>query len=533
MKIFFIIILLLIVQNIFGETKSSRWIDLEWDEVENAKGYDVSLAEVIDGKEYPRGNFQTDIPHWSKEENPGKFLLRIRARDSRNVPGAWGEPIEFIVKNLNPILLFPNNSDSFVKDENKANEIKFQWSEVKGVNKYFFQLKNATGKIISKNETNNTFIIIPIKNIGEYTWDVKNNPEDLFKSEENPTITKTFSIKGEKLKSPIIDINLNDSRGIIISWPEITRATSYSYSINSLNDTNQNQILLSETKKTTFGIPFSKIPQGKWFLSIKSMAKDYVESNDSRVIFNTIDNKTEIISNESITYEKNFRALNSSKLSFAIGYPSSKFINKNYELDTLNSENLRGIAINLSLSHAFWEKFNFYSSLEASQLANNNASINIYELKEQLRYFFGTRFINMQIGIGAGYKSLPNLYSNRLETPKVVSSSTFSTLNAVSSFQLNLKWNENFENELYADISHSMSKIGDSNTFSASNDISANFKTIYNINSKFNINVNYYFKKMENRYKAITGGSSFAIDGDINTSQNKFSTIMFGSEFFY
>ena len=533
MKIIFTFYFLIFSNVIYAQSVNSRWIDLEWDEVEGAKGYDINLSELIDDKEYPRGTFHSDIPHWSKEENPGKYLLRIRARDNRNAPGSWGEPITFNVKNYDPLPLSPNDTESITKDENKSNEIKFQWSEVKGVSKYYFQLKKISGKNISKNETSNTFIIVPVNEIGEYTWDIKNAPEDLFQNKENIKVYRRFSIKGERLKSPIVDINLNDPRGIIISWPEISRATSYSYSINTLDETAQNQTLQLETKKTTFGIPLSKIPQGKWFLSIKSLAKDYVDSNDSRVIFLTKDNKTEIISNESVFNESNFRNLNSSKLSFSIGYPSAKNINKNYELDTLNTENLRGIAINLNFSQEFWNKFNFYSSLEISQLANNFATLNTIELKAQTRYFYGNRFLNTQLGLGLGYKSLPNLHSNRLTSPKSVTSNSFSTLNAVASIQFNFKWNENFENEIYSDLSHSIIKLGNSTIFSPSSDFSFNFKTIYNINSKFNINVNYYFKKMENRYKAITGGSSFAIDGDINTSQNKFSTIMFGSEFFY
>lgn len=514
---------------------STRWIDIEWEAIENANGYEVHLVEKIEDKEYERGIYRTDLPNWSKSEKPGNYLIKIRALDHRGAPGAWSPPIPFNISPPPVQLLYPLEDDSLIKSEAEINEIKFQWLKISGVDEYDLYIKDKQNNIIAQKRVLDTKTNIQINKIGDYRWGVL--PAQTNSSFDTNSIDlkneRNFSIKGEKLKAPILEIKIIENKGVYIKWKEIVRATHYRIAASNLDESVSTQFFKATTQKTVNGIPEGQIPEGKWLYSIRSTAANYSDSNESRAIFLTKNKKTTLISNESIFNEENYRNLESSRISFSIGYPTVEIENRSYELDTINKETLRGISIDSSIDLNFFEKYNSFSKIAIGQFANSFSSLTTIEASSQMRQIFGNREINYQFGVGVNYKNLPNLSSNRLISPKTVSRSAMSSFGGTASLQLNKKWNEQLENEIYAELSRSFFKLSGISEIYGSNDTKLFFKTMYNINSQFNIHLTYHIKNLNNIYQAQTGNGSFALDGDKNHTYFKTNFLLFGTEYFF
>ena len=308
---------------------AARWIDIEWSSVEGAAAYEISLSEVIDSIESPRGIFSTDTASWSKEVNPGNYKVRIRTLDKRKVPGAWGEPIPVIIKQEDPQQLVPLDNEKILKNETGKTSISFQWAKVYGIQEYTIRVYNDKGAELLFKQTNETEITLELDDINDYFWLVTTGGKNQIQSPKLNELKRRFSIRGEKLKSPVIEVDSNHPKGIYLKWPDVYRAIEYEISLSRLLKDKNELVKKFVTKKPLFGLGKTLIPQGKWVLAVVAKSNLYKNSDISRIIFNTEGKKTEVITNESTFKETNYRNNNSSLVSMKIGYPTLIYQNIN------------------------------------------------------------------------------------------------------------------------------------------------------------------------------------------------------------
>lgn len=517
--------------------KPSRWIDIEWEEVPGAKGYDIELFEVIDQKEFSRGVFHTNDPHWAKEANPGKYNIKMRALDNRKVPGPWGEAIPFVIKLETAQLLRPLENEEIQKEEISKTKIIFQWSKVFGADDYVVKIYNSKNSVIKTENTKNNEVSIDLDEIGDYFWNVAprtSNEEEMNGIPDDKLPKKKFSIRGEKLKSPVIEIDQRSPKGIIFKWQEVYRAEEYEVNISKVLEDKNEIVLQQNTKKNIYALARNKIPQDKWLLSVSSKSKNYKRSEEARVILKTEKNSTEIISNESIFKETNYRHPNKSYLGLQIGYPSIAYANKNYEKDTKNSQSLRGILIIGLSSLQINETYNIYSTFSLGQFADSYAEVSPFSLSSGFRKVWGSSHLKFQTGLSLGISSTPMLFSNRLSTTSVTQKDFIAAYPEVN-FQLNYKFTDHFEVEAQSRIDYSLLNLKSSVSGEINQTLNLNYylKLIYNINSNFNFSGAFNIYNLNNQTKAKTGSDSFALPGDVNESKLTSRYINFGVEYFY
>src|SRR5437868_5616668 len=90
-----------------GEALSRHHLELELDEVQGVKGYEVKLLRIQKGKKKPPAIFKLKKSVWAADLVPGKYEMAVRSIDERGVPGEWSESQEILVKIPAPAIVHP------------------------------------------------------------------------------------------------------------------------------------------------------------------------------------------------------------------------------------------------------------------------------------------------------------------------------------------------------------------------------------------------------------------------------------------
>lgn len=179
-----------------------RLVNFEWEAIENAKSYEIELKQVKE-KDPKTFSFKVSEAAWNGRLTPGKYLMRLRSRDYRGVPGDWSEPSEFNVGLETAALKFPGARVKIDTKENSSASIGFQWSPVGGADQYHFVLTSEDGKTqitetLSKPEFKTS---LPVAS--HYTWKVSaSNSEGIV---SDATAVGQFTLLGKAVENPKIE----------------------------------------------------------------------------------------------------------------------------------------------------------------------------------------------------------------------------------------------------------------------------------------------------------------------------------------
>jgi hypothetical protein len=529
--------------NCFAETKSSRWIDLEWDEVEGSKGYDIELFEVLDKKEFSRGIFHTETPHWSKETIPGRYNVKIRAIDQRKVPGAWGEPIPVTIKLSSTQLLRPMQDEVFSTSEISDLIITFEWSHVAGAQLYQIIGVNSNNSIIFNEVTKEIQFKTKLNNIDNYKWmviplfniDDKKEVKDILLSKDETMAKKSFIIKGQALKRPNIDIEIVKNRGFIFRWAEVFKANNYTYEVFKDEDNKElKKILSGNTSKKLWALGKEKLQNGTYVISIKAQAKDFQDSDNARITIRIDKDRLEVLNNESINKESSTRTRNASSLVGSFGYPNFTYSTKYYETDTYNEQSLRGVRVD-----GKWSYFLKNSSLQ------NNLNFSFSQVADT--YFDGTIssitdsigksfiFSNFQIFASFGLRvdSFPIIYADRINV-KLINKNGMTLapeLNLDVGYELNNNTKIHFQTVIFSPLL--AIKLPNNPKLVPSLGFELGLKGTYTLFQQLDLFSG--INRIEHTFKhySIVNDSSFALEGDIDIIKYKSTYLIFGMEFFY
>ena len=529
-----LIILFLNINFVIAADSSARWIDLEWDSVEGAAAYEISLSEIIDSVEAPRGVFSTDTASWSKEVNPGNYSVRIRTLDARKVPGAWGDPIPVVINQEDPQPLVPLDNEEILKNETGKTKITFQWAKVYGTQEYTIRVFDNKGSELISKKTNETEMTLELDDINDYFWLVTSGSGTQIQTPALSELKRKFSIRGEKLKAPLIEVNSNHPKGVYFKWSEVYRALEYEVSITRISESQNELIKKFITKKPLFGIGTNLIPQGKWVFAVVAKSNLYKNSEVSRIIFTTEGKKNIVMTNESVVKETNYRDSRASTISINFSNPTLNYSNINYETDTSNDQSLLGMQFSLNHSLNFADSLNLNSLLTIGQFSDSLIDVMNYNFSTGVRKAWEIKLLKIQTGLSLGLRSTPILIPNRLSQPNLTKN-ILMILYPEFNFQVNYNITENFEIEFLTklDMNFKNLKSSDCGELEKSLNKLIGFRTSYNVNNKFNFSIGINLLDISNRTYAKTGSNSFAISGDINESIFNANYIDFGVKYFY
>ena len=327
--------------------QETRWVDLEWDTIEDATEYEVELFEVADDQEFSRGTFKTLAPKWSHSVAPGKYFIRLRSIDERGVPGEWSEKVDVKVKVLSPLLLRPSMNEKLMQSM-----VSFEWKEVSGATSYQLVVLDSSGKVLHNAVTPLAKETVYLKDLGAYKWTVfslENDDEAREEKDFTEGSYKAFERVGGELEAPALKVQINEE--VKISWEKIPDAQSYE--VDFLPPQRKGEKNRRYTVVDDFYI-FSKdlIKEGVSTVTVKALAKGYQDS--ARSLVKIVKNENSITTQDNVTG----RSLNLNKpltqffwrhqVFSTLSLSRPNYQSKNVETDTqLKQKDLIGAGLNL------------------------------------------------------------------------------------------------------------------------------------------------------------------------------------------
>ena len=285
--IFITLTLLTAANSALAETYR-RDVSFEFEEVADAKSYDVEIRPVAkDGTVGKPMSFKTKQAIWTGKLVPGKYTMSLRARDIRGVPGDWSPPAEFNV-NLDPVKIKSPAADAKIKtDETEEVSQKFEWEPVNGANEYRFELNSEDGKtqvVETLKELKYTAKVPVAKN---YTWKITGFGQNEMQSDS--TTTNSFTIIGKKIPAP--KITAPESEYVRdVSWNRPDNVEKYDLTLSRINPTTKKweKVLTQENVKEEAFHFDEKHPGGTYRLEVKAKSEKRVDSDTAKVNFKVI-----------------------------------------------------------------------------------------------------------------------------------------------------------------------------------------------------------------------------------------------------
>lgn len=270
MKFIFLILFMLVSKAAFSQ--ESRWIDIEWEPVEDAVNYEVELFEEENDTKTPRGKFKVESSTWSNAVPPGKYSLRIRSLDKRGVPGEWSEFIPVKVRMQNPRLFQPVPGSKI-----NTPEVNFEWSEIDGAASYQLVVKNGEGKIVHNNLVKDLRASLYLDDLGNYSWvSYALEENEALRPEEEFLASgfKPFSRVGGELDPPEVKVNVSGK--VSITWQKIRGARVYE--VDYLPPADSDKSRRFKLRRESFAFAANRLREGVTTITFKSTAPGYPDS---------------------------------------------------------------------------------------------------------------------------------------------------------------------------------------------------------------------------------------------------------------
>lgn len=201
-KLLLIIFLLSFASQSHGEAYR-RFVSFDWEEIPDVKTYEIELKPVAPEQKSEKSFiFKSNKASWGGKLFPGKYLMRLRSLDHRNVAGEWSEFTDFNVQ-LEPVKIISPTQDFTDKtNQEKEKEIEFKWDATGGALGYEFEI-SSTDKSFSKIEKiNSTALKLTLPVSQKYEWKITALASDDLKSEKSDL--QNLTLIGKKLTPPKI-----------------------------------------------------------------------------------------------------------------------------------------------------------------------------------------------------------------------------------------------------------------------------------------------------------------------------------------
>lgn len=501
LKISLLVLSLLASTLLFAD--ASRWIDIEWDKVPDAKEYEVELFLEEDGSSYSRGKFTVDSPHWSNAVYPGTYSLRIRSIDARGVPGEWTDKFPVKVKILNPSLIRPSKaekvSDTFVK---------FEWLPIKDASGYQLIVRDANKRIVHQSSLNEASESVYIKSLGQYSWTafaLGQGEAAPSKEEWSEKSFVEFERVGGELEAPQVQTRV--TKNVELVWKPVSDAVSYEIDFlpNPQSSLKNRRFRI---KKNQFSFPFKFIPQGGSTVTVRALAPQYKDSIKSIV---KINREGEAISVSGVEVAKKNVEIRppselfwSNQLFLNGSFSSYSYTSKNQRTDTkLDQDDLTGLGFNAEWIIQKTPVSNKHKMETGAQFLSTK-TVDVVEARLSYQYLWSySSYTKMwSAGLGGSFMSLPSLMGNRMNG-KVEGDSNPSIGPEVSLTMidpLSLKWH------LQADLTYALHIIGKADPFSWIR-FQGRFFNYYSTNKAYYIGAEYqrWDQKFDAKNSALSG----------------------------
>lgn len=254
-----------------AESTYRRLVNFEWDAIENAKSYEIELTQSTDSKDdKPKiFTFKTKEPAWNGRLTPGKYLMKLRSRDYRGVPGEWSPDSDFNVGLENVVLKSPASRSKFVSKDNATTNLNFEWAAVGGAEKYFFELTSEDGKTTITKELSETSLKLDVPVAQGYTWKV--SAQDAKGVPSDAVSVAQFTILGAPIAKPAI-ARLESEYVRELKWTRPDNTESYDVYLLKADEASKKWVKYKTFKEyKEDNLPFDETwPGGRYQLVVRA-----------------------------------------------------------------------------------------------------------------------------------------------------------------------------------------------------------------------------------------------------------------------
>lgn len=272
----------------FGQVASyRREVSFEWEEVVDAKSYDVQIRAVTTEGLGKIMNFKTKDAIWAGKLVPGKYTMSLRSRDLRGVPGEWSPPSEFMVHLDSVKVKAPLEKAQIKADDEEEFSVKFEWQPVQGAKEYQFELTSEDGKTKVTQTTTSASYSAKLPVAMNYTWKISGVSEFAIPSET--TTSTNFTVIGKKISTPQISAPENEFVREV-NWSRPSSVEKYDVTLNRYNpQTKKFEKLLVQENVTGEIFQFDgSHPGGTYSLHVKAKGQLRESSDTAKVTFKVI-----------------------------------------------------------------------------------------------------------------------------------------------------------------------------------------------------------------------------------------------------
>lgn len=252
-----------------------RLVNFEWEAIDGAKSYEIELRQ--NKEESPDGKskiftFKVKEAAWNGRLTPGKYLMRLRSRDYRGVPGDWSPESDFNVGLDTAVLKSPASKARF--DTKEADKVKmtFEWAPVGGADEYQFVLTSEDGKTEVAQTLQETNLKLELPVAKNYTWKVSASNKEGIKSDA--TAVSEFTLLGKALEAP--KISKPESEFVReIKWARPDNVSQYDVYVLKLNESTKKWEKYKVIENTTEdSMPFDDSwPGGRYQVAVRAKAE--------------------------------------------------------------------------------------------------------------------------------------------------------------------------------------------------------------------------------------------------------------------
>lgn len=265
--------------NVFAQELPLKTIELEWDPVDNAFGYEVRLTPEGGGKPLL---FKTLEPKLTQEVPVGVYALRVRSRHKEvdDVWSPWSEALrlEVLIKELLPEK--PLENEILIAKSDLREEVEFRWTKIEKAKNYVLRIwdEETKEKPITFVATKNSqrLKLLPGR---VYFWTVsfESATQVTYAQKEN---VSTFTLQGQKLVKPsITEVQPGEVKEF--SWIASPKAKAYKTRLlfHYLDESKWRVVKEDVVAGTNW--PVDKLSAGVYKLEVIATAPRYTNSETS------------------------------------------------------------------------------------------------------------------------------------------------------------------------------------------------------------------------------------------------------------
>ncbi len=288
-----------------GPDRTRRTTSLEWTPVPKAKSYDIEITPIgrVDGNKTPY-LFSVEAPSWEDELKPGKYSMRLRSRDRRNVPGEWSPPEFFQVKLYAPKLISPLAQDEIKSPSAELHTLNLKWEEQSEASLYKIHISDESKTFTQNLETTKNELTLKVPVARKYQWSIVGFDKQGHEG-ESLNAPVPFTIIGKPLQTPRI-MPPETSFVRQLNWEASPHAEKYTYVISRRDKVkNRKWSKFQEGETTNTALPFNTSWKGgEYRLSVTAHGKLRNRSKTHSLIFDVSSGYRSIAAEKRATLRK-------------------------------------------------------------------------------------------------------------------------------------------------------------------------------------------------------------------------------------